>query len=202
MDGLKRCFAGCVVLFVGLILFVGCGGQAEEETVPGTDEATMQEGEGTLGPDLDPAIRLEVEQALGTFATVASGMTDRDTDKVFAMLQTYMRENPQIYGAAFAFAPEDNGGVKSAPYVFRQGDTLVEKNLIDSYDYTAPEQMWYVTPVETKAPVWTDPYFDEGGGDVWMVTYAIPVYTTADALELIGVVTSDVLIPEPSANDQ
>ncbi len=148
---------------------------------------------------LDQRLLVQVEKALDGLADAIGREPSLDKSRAFTMLATYLRQNPEIYGAAFAFAPRQQDGrtVKSAPYVFRSGARLVEKELIDSYDYTAPEQAWYVAPVRLGKPVWTEPYFDKGGGDVWMRTYSIPIYSGGAERRLIGIVTSDVEVPSP-----
>jgi len=40
------------------------------------------------------------------------------------------------------------------------------------YDYTEDE--WFRVPVTQRRDHWSRPYFDEGGGDIWMVTYSVP----------------------------
>ena len=61
-----------------------------------------------------------------------------------------------------------------APYVFRDGDEFVLRSLATSeYDY--PSQEWFTKPLELDGGYWSEPYIDEGGGDIMMVTYAVPV---------------------------
>jgi hypothetical protein len=38
--------------------------------------------------------------------------------------------------------------------------------------------------------LWSALYFDAGGGEIWMVTYSVPVYDSES--RLVGVVTSDL----------
>ena len=56
-----------------------------------------------------------------------------------------------------------------------------------AYDYTADE--WFATPAQRKQDHWSAPYFDEGGGDIWMVTYSVPFFRNG---AFAGVVTLDV----------
>lgn len=145
-----------------------------------------------------PGVKKEVEQKLRLLAREIGRKSVPDNDAVFSLLSDYLSNNPHIYGAAFAFAPRKKEGklFKSSPYIHRSGDQLIKKDLIESYDYTKPKHKWYVAPVRQRQPVWSDPYFDKGGGDSWMVTYSIPIYSKGKNSRLIGVVTSDVLIPK------
>jgi hypothetical protein len=153
---------------------------------------------GTAQRTIAPEIKKEVEQKLRLLAKEVRRKTVLDKEASFQMLSDYLNNNPRIYGAALAFAPKKKGEtlIKSSPYVHRNGEQLIRKDLIESYDYTGSDQKWYVVPVNRKKPVWSKPYFDRGGGDSWMVTYSIPIYTSGKRPRLIGVVTSDLLIPE------
>lgn len=135
----------------------------------------------------------KTEAALTAFAKKI-GAPSRDDASLYETLTGYLKENPDIYGAAFAFAPTEVGGktVKSVPYVYRKDGKFVSVNLVESYktDYTHME--WYAKPAATRKPSWTEPYFDEGGGNVNMVTYSIPVFAKGSTTELLGVVTSDL----------
>ena len=145
--------------------------------------------------EVDAAIKKRVEKELTLFAQALGEKRLLDKPSMFGLLTEYIKQDPGIYGAAFAFAPQLIEGVtvKAAPYVFRQADVFVEKDLIDNYDYTAPEQEWYATPVREGKPFWSKPYYDKGGGEAWMITYSVPIYGKEH--RLLGVITSDVMIP-------
>ena len=142
----------------------------------------------------DPALMKRVEKELAAFGDAFRGANKLDKKAVFRLLSDYLKTHVHIYGAAFAVAPETRQGkpVKSSPYVYRSGDRFVEKDLIESYDYAA--QPWYALPVKLKTPVWSEPYYDAGGGEAWMVTYSIPIYSGGEPSRLVGVVTSDVFL--------
>lgn len=150
---------------------------------------------GTAQKRLSPEIKKQVEQELSVLAEEISRKAPLDKEAIFALLSDYLQKDPSIYGAAFAFAPKKEAGklIKSSPYVYRSGEQLLKKDLIESYDYTS-NQKWYSAPVKQKKPVWSKPYYDAGGGEAWMVTYSIPVYASGKKSQLIGVVTSDVLV--------
>ncbi|MBF0398648.1 MAG: PDC sensor domain-containing protein, partial [Desulfobacterales bacterium] len=148
--------------------------------------------------EVSPDIKKEVEQKLSLLANEISQKKLMDNETAFAMLSDYLSKNSKIYGAAFAFAPQKKDGkvIKSSPYIYRSGENLIKKNLIESYDYTKSNHKWYVTPVKKSKAVWSEPYYDEGGGNAWMITYSIPIYSSGKNPHLIGVVTSDVFLSE------
>lgn len=179
--GFRLFLAACTVCLVSLI--------------PCNGPTLAVEGENPYGK-LDAAVVKKVEWELRTLARklAEQGKTDKET--VFGLLANHLWKNPEIYGAAFAFAPELKNGkeAKSAPYLYRNGDQLIQRDLSADYDYTAPEQKWYAKPVKLGKSVWSEPCFNQRG-KAWMVTYSIPIFSGGKEHQLIGVVTSDVLLP-------
>ena len=58
-----------------------------------------------------------------------------------------------------------------SPYVCEGPEGLEFKTLAtEEYDY--PSQEWFVKPLELKEGYWSEPYIDEGGGDILMTTYS------------------------------
>ena len=137
---------------------------------------------------------------------------EENTDK-FALFLTYIHvddktlgelirknveDEPEIFGSAVAFEPfAFDPKVKwFAPYYFREGKRVQYADLAsDSYNYFSKE--WYTIPKELKVPVWSAPYFDEGGGNVIMTTYSAPFFKqTAEGgnREVAGIVTADLSV--------
>ncbi len=139
----------------------------------------------------DPCTKATVENALGNFAKELSGRK-LNPENMPSVLTAFLKIYPKIYGATLAFAPEGTGqnSHRAAPYLYRQNNAFKLVNLPESYDYTQSD--WYRLPLEKNAPVWSDPYYDGGGGGVVMVTYAMPLKDKSG--QLIGVLTSDVVL--------
>jgi hypothetical protein len=55
------------------------------------------------------------------------------------------------------------------------------------YDYTTAD--WFKVPIQSRRELLTDPYFDEGGADAWIVTASVPVFDDAGA---VAVTTADI----------
>ena len=183
MRSLRKFFVVCGILLAFLAMHV---------------PSSLAASPGTAQGKMDPAIKKEVEQKLRVLAREISRKAVLDNETVFVLLTDYLSKNTHIYGAALAFAPRKKDGklIKSSPYIHRSGAQFIKKDLIESYDYTKSKHKWYVVPVKQRQPVWSDPYFDKGGGDSWMVTYSIPIYSRGKNSRLIGVATSDVLVPK------
>ena len=63
----------------------------------------------------------------------------------------------------------------------------------ESYNYYSKD--WYHLPEVLKAPIWTDPYFDEGAGHIMMTTCSRPFFergASSVAPKVRGIVTADV----------
>jgi len=111
-------------------------------------------------------------------------------ERVATILQDTVAKNPEIFGAAFAYASD--GSRQHAPYVYRSGAHLLRKDLAtDNYHYDVWD--WYTLPRDLQRPVWSEPYFDKGGGGTLMVTYSAPLYQAeGSGRKLLGVVTCNV----------
>ena len=57
----------------------------------------------------------------------------------------------------------------------------------DYYDYRTAD--WYRLPIAARRELLSDPYFDEGGAEAWIVTASVPVF---DSDGILGVTTADV----------
>ncbi|MGE4193781.1 MAG: SpoIIE family protein phosphatase [Pseudodesulfovibrio sp.] len=105
-----------------------------------------------------------------------------------------LANNPEIYGMAIAFEPYflERDKLYFAPYYFRSGGRIGFTMLGDAH-YRYFYMDWYQIPKELGQSVWTEPYFDEGGGGVIMATYAVPFYRTVEGRSVFaGVVTADI----------
>jgi sigma-B regulation protein RsbU (phosphoserine phosphatase) len=61
----------------------------------------------------------------------------------------------------------------------------------DNYNYFDWE--WFTLPKDSGLPVWTEPYFDLGGSNVLMSTYAMPFFGESDTGRYFrGVITADL----------
>jgi len=110
------------------------------------------------------------------------------------MLGFVLQNKPEVFGSAVAFAPyalyPDLEGY--APYCYRAGEGLEFKDLADE-DYNYFNWDWYSFTRDSGQPLWTEPYFDLGGSNTLMTTYALPFYSTSSSGNAFrGVVTADL----------
>lgn len=145
--------------------------------------------------------RLLINEATDTMKSVVKNTTGK-IDRMMASVQTSLedqcwiiRENldkpdfmyrvtdaialrhEDIYGSCIAFAPNyfNSKGNAYAPYTFVDTNGVMQHMQVgDSYNYH--ESDWYTKPKQDGKPVWTEPYFDEGAGNMLMCTYSVPIY--------------------------
>ena len=117
-------------------------------------------------------------------------------EKIYQQLQRGVEQSPLVYGACMAFEP---GTVRPAdelfaPYVCRSGEGFRRVNIDRSvYDwYRDPAYTWYTQPKSLGRAVWSEPYFDEGAGNILMATYSVP-FGKPGAIG--GVTTVDIDLP-------
>jgi len=110
------------------------------------------------------------------------------------LLRATVKNNPDIYGAAIAFEPYAYSKDKLcfAPYYCKSGGKLKFTYLgCESYKYFLWD--WYRISKEVNHAVWSEPYYDEGAGNIMMSTYAVPFYRTVSGKkQFMGVVTADI----------
>lgn len=129
-----------------------------------------------------------------------SGML-RDPETVQRYLMDVLVKTPNIYGSCLAFEPQSfvPDQRNYCPYAYRK-DGKPEYVLLAPPDYDHFVWDWYQRPKRLARPLWTEPFFDEGGGNVVMTTRAVPFYKPAapagDAREFWGVATIDMSLEE------
>ena len=90
-------------------------------------------------------------------------------DSLAAVTARLVRENPIIMGSTVALIDK-----QLAPYSFDADGTISTSSLAtEDYDYR--HQEWFQKPLELGKGYWSEPYFDEGGGNVIMTTFSVPV---------------------------
>ena len=114
-------------------------------------------------------------------------------DKMFDITEHILQQNPNIVGSAVAFRPNfyPQKGRQFAPYAYRQDSLILTKQLGSaSYDYHHMD--WYEGPMKEGKGYWSNPYLDEGGGEIPMITYSIPLNDRKE--KKCGVLTADIAL--------
>ncbi|MBR7086348.1 MAG: SpoIIE family protein phosphatase [Prevotella sp.] len=132
-----------------------------------------------------------VEVAVQNMAWIVELSLDRP-DTMYAVTRKMLACNDIIVGSAVAFEPNyyPQKGRQFSPYSYKTADgTIHSKQLgTDSYDYHRME--WYTVPFQNDRPHWSEPYYDEGGGEMMMSTYSMPIHDAEG--RTVGIFTADV----------
>ena len=97
-------------------------------------------------------------------------------DSLKRVCQRLVAFNPVVAGSTVALVP---GYLKDrplfSPYVCRNGDGSLNTLSLATAEYDYPSQEWFTKPLELGEGYWSEPYMDEGGGEMLMTTYSLPV---------------------------
>ena len=126
---------------------------------------------------------------------VADFVADRPADAATyaERLRAYLEAHPAFFGSAAALLDRD-GTVTSSPYVYRTEQGYATTDLAVP-TYNIERQTWFTAPLATNGGIWTTPYFDAGGGEIWMITRSVPA---RDAEGIFAIITTDLPVDAPS----
>lgn len=138
-----------------------------------------------------------VVAALDALAEDLAGERLADAAAYTTRLRAYLDAHPAFYGSAVALL-DDAGAVVGCPYVHRMPDGYDTLDLATP-SYNIEGQDWFTMPLEANAGIWTAPYFDAGGGEIWMITRSVPVRGDEG---VFAVVTTDLPVDPPERNNR
>ena len=135
-----------------------------------------------------------VEQVPYTLSTALE--SDKpDYRMIIDLAREFVLDDTVAFGSAIAFEPYlyDKKHYRYCTYVFETRHTIVEKDLSSAeYDYFNKD--WYRIPKMLGKAMWSEPYYDKGGGDTLMCTYSVPFYRWIKHERVFaGVITMDTL---------
>jgi hypothetical protein len=117
-------------------------------------------------------LQAEVVSALDALAAELLEGRPADAAAYTERLRSYLDAYPAFYGSAAALL-DRAGKITASPYVYRTADSYATLDLaVPSYNIES--QAWVTAPLAANAGVWTAPYFDAGGGEIWMITRSVP----------------------------
>lgn len=138
--------------------------------------------------DLRPA----VEASMDVLAT--SLQSDLPTTAtVSERVRIYLIGHPGYFFGSTVTLLDANGIATTSPYWYRNNGSLMSKELVVP-SYKIDTQVWLRKPIDLKQPYWTEPYFDAGGGEIWMRTYSVPIIINN---KVVAVATTDLAVEKP-----
>lgn len=177
--------ATCTVFAVAFLIFY----QSAKSLVREDAERQAQTELDNMVLRIDDMLR-SVEEAVNNSSWMIEEHID-DPDAMYDAAIRLLEANPEISGSAVAFEPDyfPQLGRFYSPYAYRENDTIRTKQL-GSEDYDYHYMDWYQIPKLLGTPYWSEPYFDNGGGEMLMSTYSLPMYDGNG--KLYAVFTADI----------
>jgi sigma-B regulation protein RsbU (phosphoserine phosphatase) len=117
--------------------------------------------------------------------------------QLLELLREAVDEREDLFGAALALDPRWSSDPQTgfAPYFYYRDGLVKYTDLTDSYDYVASD--WFSEAASAGKPVWSEPYFDAGGGNAYMSTYSVPIFRQVNGEQVFyGVITADITLSE------
>lgn len=155
--------------------------------------------------NLTLSVARRIEQEFRAVAKAPAGLAQfleirgcDNTETLKQLIREVVAQNPEVFGSGIPFEPGawDPDLRAFCPYYYRKGNHIEYLQLASpTYDYFQ-QDYYHITKI-LKAPIWTEPYFDEGGGNILMVTYAVPLFNQEQGdtrRRFRGIVTADVCL--------
>ena len=133
-----------------------------------------------------------VESAVANQKWVIGDHLD-EPDYMYRITRELVENNAYIVGSTVAFRPGyfKSKGRLYSPYSCRSGNGRIESFTLP-YEY--PEYEWYKVARESGKARWSEPYFDEGGGQVDMSTFSMPIYDART--NFLAIFTADISLEQ------
>ncbi len=136
-----------------------------------------------------------VESAVENSAWIASERTS-DPDYMFRITGELVQNNSFIVGSTIAFEPNffPSKGYYYSAFSYKDGTGAIKRIQQGGETFKYHGMDWYRIPKESKKSSWCEPYFDEGGAEVMMCTYSVPLMKRDGTV--YAVLTADVSLDD------
>jgi len=136
----------------------------------------------------DLLIAQSVSLQLASFAETES-IEEAD---LIQMVRNTLKRNERIFGSTIAFEPNQFKETQYyyAPYFSRSSNNILVFTDLGTPEYDYLNKSWYKLPKDRQTSVLSAPYFDAGGGDIWMVTWSTPFFDAKGGVK--GIATADI----------
>ena len=181
-----------IVLIATLVLVLGFALVAVTSHKLITKEATKSAQhllDATIS-DIEKEIQIVENGAINAVWIVEEHLDD--TNYLYHITERLVSQSPITIGSTIAFRSNYFEGKHFfSPYSYEDPvDGIVKSKQLGtpSYDYFQKE--FYLLPIELGQPCWTEPYFDEGGGERQMATFCYPIRDAQG--DIFAILTADI----------
>ena len=164
--------AAVVVLFVAIAVFVARN--TSQQMVDQARKTVENLVKATTG-QID-RLMTGVETAVANQKWVIGEHLD-EPEYMYKITKELVENNEYIFGSTVAFVPNyfPEKGYYWAPYTCDEGGGKFKSFQLGTNENRYHEQGWYVDAVKAGKAIWSEPYFDEGGGGIDMSTFSMPI---------------------------
>ena len=136
-----------------------------------------------------------VESAVENSAWIVSERLS-DPDYMFRITGELVQNNPFIVGSTVAFEPNffPSKGYYYSAFSCKDGKGGIKRIQQGGETFKYHEMDWYRIPKESGRSSWCEPYFDEGGAEVMMCTYSVPLMKRDGTV--YAVLTADISLED------
>ncbi|RYZ69388.1 MAG: HAMP domain-containing protein, partial [Lysobacteraceae bacterium] len=150
---------------------------AKRETRASAQEAAQR---------LDTAFDMVTITARGVSDLVANA--ELDNEELSTTLRAMARATPGVSGGLLVLEKGTDGRPAFARYISANGK---DRDFIaDGYDYRA--RAWYQRTLAAQRGWWSEPYLSQTAGQVWIVTYNLPLRPSGRGATTRGMVSLDL----------
>jgi len=160
-------------------------------------EAAERQLQSTLTREMAERLDSDLRQLATVPRLMAATLAERSDwteGQIEAWLHSALNKDSRVFGICVAFEPYefDPAQENCALYVCRTPSGILTKRLLPpAYKPLYREWPWYSRPRQERRAVWSEPFVDEGGGNVPMLTYSVPFQRHG---KFVGVVTADLAV--------
>ena len=178
-------------LFLGISAFVAFStSKMMENEARSTVENVVKATVGRID-----RLMASVESAVENSAWIV-GERLSDPDYMFKITGELVQNNSFIVGSTIAFEPNffPSKGYYYSAFSYKDGTGAIKRIQQGGETFKYHGMDWYRIPKESKKSSWCEPYFDEGGAEVMMCTYSVPLVKRDGTV--YAVLTADVSLDD------
>ena len=178
-------------LFLGISAFVAFStSKMMENEARSTVENVVKATVGRID-----RLMASVESAVENSAWIV-GERLSDPDYMFKITGELVQNNSFIVGSTIAFEPNffPSKGYYYSAFSYKDGTGAIKRIQQGGETFKYHGMDWYRIPKESKKSSWCEPYFDEGGAEVMMCTYSVPLFKRDGTV--YAVLTADVSLDD------
>ena len=178
-------------LFLGISAFVAFStSKMMENEARSTVENVVKATVGRIDRQM-----ASVESAVENSAWIV-GERLSDPDYMFKITGELVQNNSFIVGSTIAFEPNffPSKGYYYSAFSYKDGTGAIKRIQQGGETFKYHGMDWYRIPKESKKSSWCEPYFDEGGAEVMMCTYSVPLVKRDGTV--YAVLTADVSLDD------